>query len=37
MTLYRDLIYPRVTGALAAAKALSAVDHPGLKGQLREI
>ena len=33
---YRDLIASRVTGAIAAAKAMAAVTHAGLKGQLRE-
>ena len=33
---YRDLIASRVTGTIEAAKAMAAITHAGLKGQLRE-
>jgi hypothetical protein len=36
-TVYRDLTLARVHAAVAAAKAVTNVKHPGLKGQLREI
>lgn len=35
-TVFRDLVLSRVTGAVAHARALAAVPHAGLKGQLRE-
>jgi hypothetical protein len=35
--IYRELVLSRIRGAVAAAKAVGGVEHPGLKGQLREI
>lgn len=36
-TVYRDLILARAQSAINAARAVTGIDHPGLKGQLREI
>ena len=36
-TVYRDLILVRVEAAMAGAKAVANIAHPGFKGELREI
>jgi hypothetical protein len=35
--IYRDLVLARIKGAVASAKAVAAVEHQGLKGQIREV
>ena len=35
--VYQDLLVNRATQMAGAAKALKSINHPGLKGQLREI